>query len=68
MKEEQTLLDILAQPPLQKLTLYTVIASIGTAAVSISHEQRGPWFHDEAHLEASSTVSGSASISLPPGW
>jgi hypothetical protein len=68
MKEEQTILEILAQPPLQKLTLYGVIASIGAAAVSISHEPRGPWFHDEAHLEQSSTSTGSVSLSLPPGW
>jgi hypothetical protein len=45
-----------------------VIASIGAAAVSISHEPRGPWFHDDAHLEQSSTSTGSVSISLPPGW
>jgi hypothetical protein len=62
MKEEKTLLEILAQQPLQKLTLYGVIASIGAAAVAISHEPRGPWFHDDAHLEQSSTSTGSVSI------
>jgi hypothetical protein len=68
MKQEKTILEILSQQPLQKLTIYGVIASIGAAAVAISHEQRGPWFHDDAHLEQSSTSTGSVSISLPPGW
>jgi hypothetical protein len=68
MKEKQTMFEFLAQPPLQQLTLYGVIASIGAAAVSISHEPRGSWFHEDAHLEQSSTSTGSVSLTLPPGW